>query len=56
MRLIDADEFKKEIAAVAISRNLNVKLANMLCKIIDSQPTACDMDKTAEKIKEEAKE
>ncbi|MDE7156723.1 MAG: hypothetical protein K2O02_01975 [Lachnospiraceae bacterium] len=40
MRLIDADKFKQQIAAIAVKNNYDVHVANKLCEIIDVQPTA----------------
>ena len=37
-RMIDADEFKHEISAMAIKNNYPADKANALCKIIDRQP------------------
>lgn len=50
MRLIDADEFKKQIAGMAIVKNYPAEKANALCEIIDLQPTAYDVDKVVKKI------
>lgn len=38
-RMIDADEFKREISAMAIKNNYPVSKVCALCEIIDSQPT-----------------
>lgn len=51
MRLIDADEFKKQIAGMAIVNNYSAAKANKMCELIDGQPTAYDVDKVAEQIK-----
>lgn len=40
MRLIDADEFKKQIAGMAITNNYPTDKANKMCELIDCQPTA----------------
>lgn len=49
MRLIDADDFKMQIAAAAIKNNMeSVGLA--LCELVDAQPTACDLDKIIKQI------
>lgn len=45
MRLIDADEFKKQIAGMAIINNYPADKANKICELIDCRPTAYDMDK-----------
>lgn len=50
MRLIDADEFKKQIVGMAIAKNYPAEKANALCEIIDLQPTAYDVDKVVEKV------
>ena len=52
MGLIDEDYFKKEIAAVTMSRNLDTRVASVLCEIIDAQPTAYDVDKVIKQIEE----
>lgn len=39
-RVIDADKFKKQVAAMTISENLPIEKANALLKLIDIQPTA----------------
>lgn len=49
MRLIDADEFKKQIIAAGALFNAGMDKINALCKIVDNQPTAQD---DAEKLKE----
>lgn len=50
MRLIDADEFEKQIAGMAILNNYQPSKANALCELIDRQPTAYDPDKVIEKL------
>lgn len=49
-RVIDADEFKKQIVAMAILNNYSPSKANALCELIDRQPTAYDPDKVIEKL------
>lgn len=44
MRLIDADEFKKQIAGMSIIANYPPGKANKLCKLIDNQNVAYDVD------------
>lgn len=44
-RLIDAEEFKKQIAGMAIVNNYPPEKANALCELIDAQQTVCDPDK-----------
>lgn len=39
MRLIDADEFGKQVAAMAIKENLPVAKVNAMLKVIDMQPS-----------------
>lgn len=50
MRLIDADEFKKQIAGMAIANNYPVDRANKFCELIDNQPAVYDMDKVVERL------
>ena len=50
MRLIDADEFKKQIVGMAIINNYKPDKANTLCELIDAQPTAYDIDKVVEEL------
>ena len=52
MRLIDADEFEKQIAGMTIANNYPVKKASALCDLIDEQPTAYDPDKVVEQLEE----
>lgn len=44
MRLIDADEFKKQLSAMAIKENLNIQKVSAMINLIDSQPTAYDVE------------
>jgi hypothetical protein len=44
MRLIDADAFKQEIAAITIANGYDPKIPNLLCELIDLQPAAYDAD------------
>lgn len=44
MRLIDADEFKKQIAGMSIINNYPPEKANKLCELIDNQNVAYDVD------------
>lgn len=55
MRLIDADAFKKQIAGMTIANNYPSNKALALCKLIDSQPTAYDVDKVVEQLENERK-
>lgn len=50
MRLIDADEFEKQIVGMTILNNYPPNKANALCKLIDSQPTAFDVEKVVEQL------
>lgn len=50
MRLIDADVFKQQIAGMAIVAGYSPQKANRLCKLIDEQPTAYDIDKVVRQI------
>lgn len=43
MRLIDADAFKQQLAAIAMRENYPVEKVNALIKLIDMQPTVSDM-------------
>lgn len=52
MRMIDADEFEKQIAGMTIANNYPVKKASALCDLIDAQPTAYDLDKVVEQLEE----
>lgn len=54
MRLIDAEEFKKQIAGMAIVNNYPADKANKMCELIDCQPTAYDVDKVVERLEEYA--
>lgn len=58
MRLIDADEFKRQIAAVAIKDNISksVHKANVIFDLIDLQPTAYNVEKVVQEIEEEIQE
>lgn len=50
MRLIDADKFKQQIAAITIRDNLISEKSNAICELIDRQPTAYDLDKVIENL------
>lgn len=52
-RLIDADEFQKQIVGMAILNNYPPDKANALCKLVDSQPTAFDVEKVIEQLNKE---
>ncbi len=49
MRLINAEELKKQITAMAIANNYPVDKVNKMCKLIDCQPTVYDVDKVIQK-------
>lgn len=42
-RMIDADKFKWQVAAMTIKDNLPVEKANAMLKLIGMQPTVLDM-------------
>lgn len=52
MRLIDADDFKKQIAAAAFKYNYSADKVNAVFKLIDIQPTAYDIDGVVEQLEE----
>lgn len=52
MRLIDADEFKKQIAGMAIVNNYPADKVNKMCELIDCQKTAYDVDKVVERLED----
>ena len=49
-RLISADAFKRQVAEMAILNNYPVNKANVLCELIDAQPTAYYPDKIVERL------
>lgn len=49
-RLIDADMFEKHIVGSAIVNNYSASKANILCNLIDAQPTAYEPDKVVEQL------
>lgn len=53
MRLINADRFKQEIAAVTARGNLVASKCNAMCKLIDNQPTAFDVNKVIEQLEQQ---
>lgn len=55
MRLIDADEFKRQIAAVVIKNGTSksVDKANVLFDSIDLQPTAYNVEKVVQQLKQD---
>jgi hypothetical protein len=50
MRLIDVDELKKQIAGMTIKNHYSAKRANALCKLLEEQPTAFDVEKVTDEI------
>lgn len=52
MRLIDADEFKRQIAGMAIVTGYSAQKANKMCELIDKQTTVYDVDKVLKKLEE----
>lgn len=52
MRLIDADEFQKQIVGMAILNNYPPNKANALCKLVDSQPTAFDVEEVVRELRD----
>lgn len=52
MRPIDADEFTKQIAAMAITNNYPTEKANAWCALIDAQPTIYDVNEISSMIDE----
>lgn len=53
MRLIDADEFQKQIAGMEILSNYPPNKANALCELIDSQPIAFDVENIIKQLEKE---
>lgn len=50
MRLIDANRFKNLVTAVCIMDGRSPEFLNEFCRLIDSQPSAYDVDKVVEKL------
>ncbi|MDE7205160.1 MAG: hypothetical protein K2O91_25405 [Lachnospiraceae bacterium] len=50
MRLIDADSFKQLVTVVSIASGHDTGFISEFCKLIDSQPTAYDVDKVIDRI------
>lgn len=52
MRLIDADEFKEQVIGAALKDGTCnvVEIADALVNLIDTQPTAYDVDKVVEQL------
>lgn len=57
MRLIDADEFKRQIAAAAIKNGIleSANKATVMFELIDLQPTAYDMEEVVQQLEKEMK-
>ena len=54
MRLIDADKFKQQIAAVCVEESYDTKRANSLMSLIDAQPTTYDVEKVIKSLSNRA--
>ena len=52
MRLIDADEFQKQIAGMAILNNYPPNKAKALCELVDNQPTAFDVENVVSNLEQ----
>lgn len=52
MKLIDADEFEKQIVGMTILKQFPPNKANALCKLVDSQPTAYDVEKVVKELED----
>lgn len=52
MRLIDADEFKVQIAGMTVLGDYPPSMVNALHELIDRQPTVRDTEKAAEELKD----
>lgn len=55
MRLIDADFFKRQVAAAAVSSKFENKAAEkglVIIDLIDMQPTAYDIEKVVQQLEE----
>lgn len=50
MRLIDADEFKRQIAGMAIVNGYSAQKANKICELVDKQTTAYDVDNVLKQL------
>lgn len=50
MRLIDAESFEKQVAAMAMKNNYKPQKAIALCELIKNQPTAYDVEKVVEQL------
>lgn len=51
-RLIDANEFKKQIAGMGFVNNYPADKVNNMCELIDKQKTAYDVDKVIKELEE----
>lgn len=49
-RLIDADKFKEQVAAMTIAHNYPPSKAIALTELIDKQPTAFDLDMVVKQL------
>ena len=50
MRLIDADKFKEQVAAMTIAHNYPPNKAIAFSELIDAQPTAYDVEAVVEQL------
>lgn len=53
MRLIDADVLKRQLSTAIIMFGADDAFADGICKIIDKQPTAYDVDKVVEQTEKD---
>lgn len=51
VRLIDADSFKNLVTAISLANGYDLGFVNEFYKLIDSCPTAYDVDKVVERLK-----
>lgn len=52
MRLIDADALKQQLVTTAIVNNPDLKIANEICKVVDTRPTVYDAEKVVREVKD----
>lgn len=52
MRLIDADEFKAQVAGMTVLNDYPPSMVNTLHELIDRQPTVRDTEKAVEELKD----
>lgn len=51
-KLIATDAFERQVAGMAIANNYPANKANALCKLINAQPTAFNLDKVVKQLEE----